>query len=104
MVLRKVSLHPSGATLLTMARHPAQRLLILRRKKDIAVPLYEYVCRKCSRQFEELVYGNAKPICPSCQSADLERVLSVVAVGKGRPDAPPSPCGSCSNRGGCGFN
>ena len=70
----------------------------------MAVPLYEYVCRKCSRQFEELVYGSAKPVCPACQSKDLERVLSVVSVGKGQPDTPPGPCGSCSNRGGCGMN
>jgi putative FmdB family regulatory protein len=68
------------------------------------VPLYEYVCRKCSHQFEELVFGDAKPSCPSCQSSDLERLLSVVAVGKGRPEIPPSPCGSCSNRGGCGMS
>jgi putative FmdB family regulatory protein len=68
------------------------------------VPLYEYVCRKCGSQFEELVFGKAQPACPACQSKDLERLLSVVAVGKGKPDVPPSPCGSCSNRGGCGFN
>lgn len=68
------------------------------------MPLYEYVCRKCSRQFEELVFGNAKPNCPSCQSDDLERVLSVIAIGKERSEPPPGPCGSCSSRGGCGFN
>jgi putative FmdB family regulatory protein len=68
------------------------------------VPLYEYVCRKCSRQFEELVLGDARPACPSCKSQDLERVLSVVAVGKAQPETPPGPCSSCSQRGGCGFN
>jgi hypothetical protein len=30
--------------------------------------------------------------------------MSVVAVGKGQPDLPPSPCGSCDKRGGCGRN
>jgi len=68
------------------------------------VPLYEYVCRKCSRQFEELVMGDARPTCPSCHSPDLERVLSVVAVGKSAPEPAPGPCGSCPSRGGCGFN
>jgi len=68
------------------------------------VPVYEYVCRKCSRQFEELVFGDTKPSCPGCQSNDLEKMMSVVAVGKGQPDVPPSPCGSCSSRGGCGMN
>ncbi len=68
------------------------------------MPLYEYVCRKCSRQFEELVFGDAKVSCPSCQSQDLERVLSVVAVGKAETEAPPPRCHSCPGRGGCGFN
>jgi len=68
------------------------------------VPLYEYVCRKCSKEFEELVFGDKKPVCPGCQSKDIERILSVVAVGKAAPDVPPSPCGSCSSRGGCGMN
>jgi len=68
------------------------------------LPLYEYVCRKCSRQFEELIFGKAKPACPGCQSKDLERVLSVVAVGKEKPSMPSGGCGSCSERGGCGMN
>ncbi len=73
-------------------------------KEGITVPLYEYVCRKCSRQFEELIFGDAKASCPSCQSQDLERVLSVIAVGKAQPEPPPSPCGSCPSRGGCGMH
>ena len=70
------------------------------------MPLYEYVCRKCSHQFEELIFGDNRPSCPACQSKDLDRLLSVVAVGKGRPDLPPGPCGSCCNRGqgGCGLD
>jgi putative FmdB family regulatory protein len=67
------------------------------------VPLYEYVCRKCTRQFEELIFGDAKPSCPSCKTGEVERVLSVVAVGKAQAEPPPG-CGSCANRGGCGFN
>ena len=70
------------------------------------MPLYEYVCRKCTRQFEELIFGKAQPACPACQSEDVERVLSVVAVGKSQSEMPPSQCGSCPGRGqgGCGMN
>jgi len=68
------------------------------------VPLYEYVCRKCSKKFEELIFGDAKPVCPACRSEDLERLMSVVAVGKAAPDVPPSPCGSCAGRGSCGLD
>ena len=44
------------------------------------MPLYEYECRGCGHQFEQLVRGSATPSCPSCASGDLERVLSVFAV------------------------
>ena len=70
------------------------------------VPLYEYVCRKCSKQFEALIFGAEVPTCPACQSTDLERLLSVVAVGSGQPAREPSACDSCCGRGGpgCGMN
>lgn len=68
------------------------------------MPLYEFQCRKCSKQFEELIYGDAKPECPACKSKDLERLMSVVAVGGNKPDLPPSPCGSCPGAGSCGMN
>ena len=61
------------------------------------VPIYEYRCRPCGRQFEELVFGSAPvPACPTCASSDVERVLSTVAVG--RPEsAAAGPCGSCGD-------
>lgn len=67
------------------------------------MPVYEYVCQRCSTGFEELVFpGDAPPVCPSCQAPGAERVLSVVAVG--RADAAPlptsramGPCGSCGD-------
>ncbi len=70
------------------------------------MPLYEYVCRKCSKQFEALIFGADVPACPACQSTDLERILSVVAVGSGQPAREPSACDSCVGRGrpGCGMN
>ena len=70
------------------------------------MPLYEYVCRKCCKQFEALVFGADVPTCPACRSADLERVLSVVSVGHGQQTREPSACDSCQGRGrpGCGMN
>jgi putative FmdB family regulatory protein len=62
------------------------------------VPLYEYVCRACARPFEALVFGQTKPDCPACGSADLERQLSVVSVGRSDGAAAgPAPCGSCGD-------
>jgi putative FmdB family regulatory protein len=44
------------------------------------MPIYEYKCRACGHQFETLVRTSSTPDCPSCQSVDLERVLSAPAV------------------------
>ena len=45
------------------------------------MPIYEYECRHCGQQFEFLVRaGGADPACPKCQSAELERLLSIPAV------------------------
>ena len=45
------------------------------------MPLYEYLCRSCSHEFEVLVRpGDAVPTCTSCGSADLEKLLSHLAV------------------------
>jgi putative FmdB family regulatory protein len=44
------------------------------------MPLFEYTCRACDSQFELLVRGSTPPACPSCGSADLEKVLSMFAV------------------------
>src|SRR6185436_13057346 len=47
---------------------------------EAVMPLYEYRCRKCSRRFETLVFGDEKPACPKCQGRDLEKLWSAFAV------------------------
>ena len=44
------------------------------------MPLHEFECRACGSCFELLVRGAATPACPSCLSADLERLISGFAV------------------------
>jgi putative FmdB family regulatory protein len=44
------------------------------------MPLYEYSCRKCSRRFEQLLFGKEKPACPKCGGADLEKLVSTFAA------------------------
>ena len=66
------------------------------------MPLYEYKCRSCDRQFEALVWGSTVPECPSCQSQELDKLLSVFAVGANQPKfaaraSAPGPCGSCGD-------
>ena len=40
------------------------------------MPIYDYACRQCRQKFELLVLKGTVEMCPSCQSQDLERLLS----------------------------
>ena len=41
------------------------------------MPIYEYSCAACENRFEALVRGSETPSCPSCESTDLKRELSM---------------------------
>jgi putative FmdB family regulatory protein len=44
------------------------------------MPLFEYECLGCGRQFEQLARASEPPRCPGCQGSDLRKLLSVFAV------------------------
>ena len=45
------------------------------------MPIYEYQCRGCGNEFELLILKTSPtPACPSCQSEDIEQLLSGFAV------------------------
>ena len=44
------------------------------------MPIYEYLCKACGRQFEALVRKSDAPRCPSCGAEDLERLISLPVV------------------------
>ncbi len=46
----------------------------------LVVPIYEYECRTCKHQFEQLIRTGDVPACPKCTGRDLERLTSHVAV------------------------
>jgi len=76
------------------------------------MPLFEYACRHCDREFETLVRANETPECPSCGGTDLERRLSVFAAhtnGSSSADAMAASgaCGRCGDPrgpGACSLN
>ena len=44
------------------------------------MPIYEYSCDICGKEFEELVHGNADPGCPECGSDKTTRLVSCACV------------------------
>ena len=62
------------------------------------MPLYEFQCKGCGHEFEDLVLGSARPACPSCNSRQLERLLSVFAVSASADDPMPA-AGACGSGG-----
>lgn len=44
------------------------------------MPIYEYQCRACGHQFEQLILHNSTAECAACQGQDLERLVSMFAV------------------------
>ena len=45
------------------------------------MPIYEYKCRACGNEFEAILLpASPKAQCPTCQSADLEQLLSAFAT------------------------
>lgn len=68
------------------------------------MPIYEYACQDCGREFETLVRSDTVPECPACHSTQLERQLSVFATAQASAPAPMpmGPCGSCGHPDGPG--
>jgi len=75
------------------------------------MPIYEYHCDKCNRDFEYLVIGKADPVCPDCSSTSVCRLMSACGFvskdGGGETvgrTAASSSCSGCSaaSCAGCG--
>jgi putative FmdB family regulatory protein len=67
------------------------------------MPIYEYVCCACGKEFETLVFGSETPDCPACNHTDVRRLMSacgfVSKSGGGETvssSAGASSCGGCS--------
>ncbi len=40
------------------------------------MPIFDFVCKKCGKEFEFLAMGNDRPFCPKCKSDDLRKQMS----------------------------
>jgi putative FmdB family regulatory protein len=72
------------------------------------MPIYDYGCRSCGREFEELVRADTRVACPGCGGGAVDRRLSLPAppMTAARPmdcstlgQAPPGGCcgGGCQS-------
>jgi putative FmdB family regulatory protein len=60
------------------------------------MPMFEYMCRDCGREFEAFVTGERKPACPGCSGANLSKLLSRPGmVGVGERSTPSSSFNGC---------
>ncbi|MBW1668905.1 MAG: zinc ribbon domain-containing protein [Deltaproteobacteria bacterium] len=64
------------------------------------MPIYEYRCTKCNKEFEYLVLGSEKGIaCPECDSRKVVRLMSACSFksdGDFSSSSGSSACSTCS--------
>lgn len=58
------------------------------------MPIYEYTCTKCGKEFEKLVFGAQKVYCVACGSEEVKKKFSV--FGMSGVERSSSGCSSCS--------
>jgi putative FmdB family regulatory protein len=63
------------------------------------MPIFEYHCMKCDKEFEILVYGDQEVCCPICKATKVKKLLSVFShkSESGFTSSQGSSCGSCSS-------
>lgn len=74
------------------------------------MPIYEYECLGCSKEFETLVRDSSPaPACPECSGTELRKKLSAFAAlpssapSHGEMPAACQGCGVPGGPGSCGF-
>ena len=48
------------------------------RCKEFAMPIYEFECKECKKEFEKLVFAGDDPQveCPACKSRNVRKQMS----------------------------
>jgi putative FmdB family regulatory protein len=63
------------------------------------MPIFEYHCSKCNKDFEILTFGSGKVVCPHCNGKKVKKLLSAVShkSDSGFASSKGSACSSCSS-------
>lgn len=66
--------------------------------------LYDFHCKACGKDFEELVHELSEARCPGCGGGEVEKQLSAFRVGGKASAASFDGCasGGCCGGGACG--
>jgi putative FmdB family regulatory protein len=68
------------------------------------MPIYEYHCRACGKEFEELVASKDAPVrCPGCRSSRTQKRMSAFSLGRagsgaGHATTSTSSCAGCTSK------
>jgi len=66
------------------------------------MPIYEYHCNDCGKNFELLLFGNEKPECSFCKSEKVIKLLSACGFkSKGKNGATVKASAADSSCSGC---
>jgi putative FmdB family regulatory protein len=71
------------------------------------MPLFEYSCRGCGRQFEAFVTADRAAACPACEGTDLQKLLSspgMVGTSGRKENAAIPSCRAQGGHCGCSHN
>lgn len=62
------------------------------------MPIFEYHCKTCEKDFEVLVLGKEKIACPTCKGKKVSRLLSKVShkSDSGFTSSEGASCSSCN--------
>jgi putative FmdB family regulatory protein len=62
------------------------------------MPIFEYKCQDCNKEFEKLVSGtNPEVSCPECNSKNIKKKFSVFGMSGVEKQVSSSGCTSCSS-------
>jgi len=62
------------------------------------MPLFEYRCNECNKDFEILIMGNQEVCCPDCSGKNVSKLLSTFSHKSkaGFTSSQGSSCSTCS--------
>jgi len=70
------------------------------------MPIYEYRCTRCGVKYEKIIFSSSAsaPACPSCNSDEVEKLISVPGGMGGSSSVAAGPCGASKASCGSGFS